>query len=371
MRFNYIIEKIYSRRSLRIALHILFWVLFFVVKFYITIISFNVYRTFPFERVAMINLSSTFFIAIFYYILVYWLIPGKRLRKRYLPPLYVSIPLLYILYIFLDSYFEMNIIQSCKECLLSLQKDNLSYYNFLNTDISNIILKRLSGLGPAILLLFVLCIPFCIKLMLQLFRNELKAAQLARDNLQLEFNFLKAQINPHFLFNTMNNIYGLILRGDNKRSAGLVARLSELLRYILYESDHQTMSIDKEIKLANDYIELEKARLNDTSVSFNVNNDKTIHELAPLLLMPLIENAFKYSACRPGSFIKISLDILNGNLLFKIENSIDENRLFNNSGGIGLTNFKKRLELYYAGKYNYETRVSASTYNVNLNIQML
>lgn len=370
MTFNYIIEKIYSRRSLRITLHILFWILLFVVKFYITIISFNVYRSLPVERVAMINLSSTFFTALFYYILVYWLIPGKRFKKKYLR-LYVGIPLLYILYIFLDSYFEINIIKFCKECLSSLQKDNLSYYNFLNTDISNIILKKLSSFGPAILLLFVLSIPFCIKLMLRLFRNELKAAQLAKDNLQLEFNFLKAQINPHFLFNTMNNIYGLILQGDNKRSAGLVARLSELLRYILYESDHQTMSIDKEIKLANDYIELEKARLNDTTVSFHVNNDKTINELAPLLLMPLIENAFKYTTYRPGSFIKISLDIINRNLLFKIENSIDENRLFNNSGGIGLTNFKKRLELYYAGKYNYDTQISASTYNVNLNIQML
>jgi len=370
MTFNYIIEKIYSRRHLRITLHILFWILLFVIKFYITIISFNVYRSLQFERVVMINLSSTFFIALFYYILVYWLIPVIRRSKKYLQ-FFLSVLLLYILYVSLDSYFELTIIQSCKECLLSLQKDNLSYYNFLNTNISNIILQKLSSLGPAILLLFVLCIPFCIKLMLQLFRNELKAVQLAKDNLQLEFNFLKAQINPHFLFNTMNNIYGLILQGDNKRSAGLVARLSELLRYILYESDNKTMSIDKEIKLANDYIELEKARLNDTTVSFNVNDDKSINELAPLLLMPLIENAFKYISCRPGSFIKISLEIINSKLLFKIENSIDENRLFNNSGGIGLTNFKKRLELYYAGKYNYETCISASTYNVNLNIQML
>jgi len=371
MTFNYIIEKVYNKRFLRIALHVLFWVLLFTVKFYLTIISFNVYKSLPFERVAMINFSSTFFIALFYYVLFYLLIPAKRLTKKYLPPLYLSILLLYILYIFFDSYFEINIIQSCKECLVSLHRDNLSYYNFLNTDISNIFLKKLSSLGPAILLLFVLCIPFCIKLMLQLFRNELKAIQLAKDNLQLEFNFLKAQINPHFLFNTMNNIYGLILQGDNKRSAALVARLSELLRYILYESDHQTMSIVKEIKLVNDYIELEKARLNDTTVSFKVNNDKTINELAPLLLMPLIENAFKYAASRPGSFIKISLDIINSNLLFNIENSIDENRLFNNSGGIGLANFKKRLELYYAGKYKYETRASAATYNVNVNIQAL
>ncbi|MDB5280217.1 MAG: hypothetical protein JWR61_5172, partial [Ferruginibacter sp.] len=212
-------------------------------------------------------------------------------------------------------------------------------------------------------------IPFCIKLLLQLFRNELKTTQLAKDNLQLEFNFLKAQINPHFLFNTLNNIYGLILQGDNKKSAGLVARLSELLRYILYESDHQTMSIESEIKLLTDYTELEKLRLNNTFVSCTTNSDGSINEIAPLLFMPLMENAFKYSADKPGSVINICLDIQNGLFLFKIKNSIEVNRSLNNPGGIGLSNFRKRLDLYYTGKYEYTVEIVEDTYIVNLLIK--
>ncbi|MDB5278245.1 MAG: hypothetical protein JWR61_3200, partial [Ferruginibacter sp.] len=211
-------------------------------------------------------------------------------------------------------------------------------------------------------------IPFCIKLLLQLFRNELKTTQLAKDNLQLEFNFLKAQINPHFLFNTLNNIYGLILQGDNKRSAVLVDRLSELLRYILYESDHQTMSIDREIKLLADYTELEKVRLNNTLVSFTFNSDGSINQIAPLLFIPLIDNAFKYSADKPGSVINICLDIQHGLVLFKIKNTVDI-RALNNSGGIGLSNFRKRLDLYYAGKYEYTAGIVEDTYIVNLIIK--
>ena len=370
MALNSIIEKIYSRNSLRITLHIIFWLLFFIVKLYITTISFNVYQSLPFTAVLMINLGGTIFIALFYYALVYWLIPAKNAKRKTLFRL-VTIPVLYLLYIGFDTYCEVNIIRSCKDCLQQLQKDNLSYYNFLNTHISDILLKKLSGFGPALLLLFALCIPFCIKLILQLFRNELKAAQLLKDNLQLELNFLKAQINPHFLFNTMNNIYGLIIQGDNSRSADMVARLSELLRYILYESDHQTMSIVKEIKLMSDYTELEKVRLNHTMVKFKVNNDGTIKQVGPLLLMPLIENAFKFSSDKPGSVINISLDIIKNSLYFKIENSIDENRDPISTGGIGLKNFKKRLELYHAGKYSYKSEQSSSTYKVNLTIEML
>ena len=168
----------------------------------------------------------------------------------------------------------------------------------------------------------------------------------------------------------MNNIYGLILNGQNDKSAALVARLSGLLRYILYDSNQYTMPLDKEINMIYDYIELEKVRLNDTQVMFNVGQDDAVYELAPLLLMPLIENAFKFSPDNPDFMIKIQMEISNKKLQFVIENRIDTDRVPTATGGIGLCNFKKRLDLYYYENYIYQVSDLPSSYCVNLIIQL-
>jgi sensor histidine kinase YesM len=232
------------------------------------------------------------------------------------------------------------------------------------------VLKRLLSFGTPFSLLLTLFIPLCLKTTLNAYRSSMDSLKLAKENVQLEFNFLKAQLNPHFLFNTMNNIYGLIISGNRERSAGLVARLSELLRYILYDSNEDSMPLAKEIKLMNDYIELEKVRLNFTNVVFDYRTDDGSYEIAPLLLIPLIENAFKFSADEPGSFISIFLDVLNGRLRFTVDNNIDRQRIRSGPGGIGLKNLQKRLALYYPGNYWYEPSISDTGYAVDLTIQL-
>nr|WP_255497499.1 sensor histidine kinase [Pedobacter sp. AK013] len=205
---------------------------------------------------------------------------------------------------------------------------------------------------------------------IQSFRSNIRALELAKENLQLEFNFLKAQLNPHFLFNAMNNIYGLILSGDKEKSAGLVSRLSELLRYTLYDSNEDLMPIEKELKLMSDYIELEKVRLNDTKVNFKWQLDHNDYHIAPLLLIPLIDNAFKYNSDEEGSYIDIFLDVLQGRFRFAIENDIGEEQKGRAVGGIGINNLKKRLNLYYKNNHWYETSVLNGVYSVNLTIQL-
>ncbi|MBB6236410.1 LytS/YehU family sensor histidine kinase [Pedobacter sp. AK013] len=275
-----------------------------------------------------------------------------------------------ICYTVLDSYLEIIIINTCEECKKILNHENVAYAAYLERGLINITLTRLLGLGTPIILLFALCIPFSIKMAIQSFRSNIRALELAKENLQLEFNFLKAQLNPHFLFNAMNNIYGLILSGDKEKSAGLVSRLSELLRYTLYDSNEDLMPIEKELKLMSDYIELEKVRLNDTKVNFKWQLDHNDYHIAPLLLIPLIDNAFKYNSDEEGSYIDIFLDVLQGRFRFAIENDIGEEQKGRAVGGIGINNLKKRLNLYYKNNHWYETSVLNGVYSVNLTIQL-
>lgn len=368
MQLTSAIESIYDRPRVRAVMHALFWLIVFGVKLYLTNVSFNVYRGFPLGGLLIGNLFSTMLLAAFYYIFVYAIMP-RLLVKRYVQGILATLFLI-IFYTSADAFTEIALIHNCKSCVEELYRNHADYAGYLNRGLINVALTRLVSLGTTMYLLLALGVPFSIKLSLQAYRDKLHALQMAKDNLQLEFNFLRAQLNPHFLFNSMNNIYGLILSGDNQRSAELVARLSEVLRYTLYESNEETMPVRRELKLMTDYIELEKIRLNETKVRFDQSADHQDYTIAPLLLMPLIENAFKYSGDKPGAFIAIFSNILNGKLRFTIDNSIDNEREAGVNGGIGINNFKKRMDLYYPNKYEYGAGVSGNIYSVDLSIEL-
>jgi LytS/YehU family sensor histidine kinase len=262
-------------------------------------------------------------------------------------------------------------IKACHECMEALRKLNSGYYDFLQRDaMSRTQVKLLSG-GMFITLFFYLCIPLSIKMALSSYRQQIRSLKLAKENAELEFNFLKSQINPHFLFNSLNNIYGLILNDEKEKSARIVARLSEFLRYSLYDWTQDKVPVLKEIQLLKDYIELESIRLNHTKVTFRHETDGSVEKLASLLMIPIIENAFKFSPDNESAFINIQLSIKNKRLHFSIENSVDPDRQMNSSGGIGLTNFKKRLELYYPHMYDYTVKNSEARYSAILNINLI
>ncbi|MES2378694.1 MAG: sensor histidine kinase [Bacteroidota bacterium] len=365
-----ITDLLYPKAPRRIMLHLVFWTLLFGLRFYLTLITFNVYSGFPVGDRAVLSLFSTGFIAAFYYVLVNVVWKHILRKKKYLTTFMIMIILL-VVYTIVDTIAERLVLNACRNCMASLAKDQPGYYSLVRSDITNIVLKRLLSFGTPFSLILTLFIPLCLKTTLNAYRNSIDSLKLAKENIQLEFNFLKAQLNPHFLFNTMNNIYGLIMSGDSERSADLVARLSELLRYILYDSNEDSMPLAKEIKLINDYIELEKVRLNFTKVVFNYSMDDGSYEIAPLLLIPLVENAFKFSPDEPGSFISIFLDVLNGKLRFTVDNNIDQQRVKSGPGGIGLKNLQKRLSLYYPDNYWYETAISETDYSIDLTIQLI
>lgn len=345
--------------------HSLFWSLLLGLRFYLTNISFNVYGGFPTDMVLLLNISSTSIIVLFYYTLVYYLWPKYLASRRYVTGILLILTLL-VAYTIYDAIAEKFLISSCVNCTTRLAQTQPGYFQLIQSDLSNIVLIRLVTFGTPFFLLLTLTIPISIKTALNAYRSNMRNVTLAKEKLELELNFLRAQLNPHFLFNSMNNIYGLIISGDTERSAGLVARLSELLRYMLYESEADTMPLGKEVKLMGDYIELEKVRLNFTKVRFNPPIILADTRIAPLLLIPLMENAFKFTPDEPGSFIDIALTVTTDSINFKIENSVDPDRPNGLPGGIGLVNMRKRLELYYTGRYRYEVSNNGINYLVNL-----
>lgn len=187
--------------------------------------------------------------------------------------------------------------------------------------------------------------------------------------LQYELDFLKNQLSPHFLFNTLNNISALITI-DPKRAEESMAKLSKLLRVMLYQTSDATIPIKEEIDILQKYAELEKLRLDESyDLKFNINLEDENFQIAPLIAMPLVENAIKHSVNPDGkSFAHISITQAGNKITFETTNSNYPRKAKSNAGGLGLATFKKRLDLLYMSRYTYETGVEGDIYRAKLEI---
>ena len=202
--------------------------------------------------------------------------------------------------------------------------------------------------------------------------NESK--QLEIEKIKSELNFLKTQLQPHFLFNTLNNIYSLTF--NNSELAGKsVLQLSALLRYMLYDAGEEKVDLQKEISHMKDYIELEKIRFADRlDFSFNISGYITDKKIAPLLLMPLLENAFKHASNKLDERIWITVDLIvkDIDLYFTVENSLFADgkiQIQNACSGIGLENVKRRLSLLYQN-YTLNNELQENCYHAFLMIPL-
>jgi LytS/YehU family sensor histidine kinase len=192
---------------------------------------------------------------------------------------------------------------------------------------------------------------------------------------EAELNFLKGQIHPHFLFNTLNNLYSLTIQ-QSPKSSQVVIRLSEILRYMLYECSTEYILLKRDIQIIESYIELEKLRYEDRlELNFSVSGEIADIEIAPLLMLPLVENAFKHGTSEKVGEAWISIDIsIKGNFLkLKISNSKPyrlPDDIEQHKGNIGLSNVKKRLEILYPGAYElklfYEDEMFAAILEIQL-----
>ena len=177
-------------------------------------------------------------------------------------------------------------------------------------------------------------------------RFKFREQELLKEKVEAELQFLKNQTNPHFLFNTLNNLYALALK-ESKQTPEAILRLSNLLRFMLNESAYDKISLKKEIEVLENYIELEKLRFGDRlSLSTKFPDQLNGERIAPLILLPLVENAFKYGAGESETNCSVTIELkLEEDLHFFVENSVGKVEL--ESQGIGLANLKRQLDLLY------------------------
>lgn len=322
----------------RIAYHILFWLGYVVFKTSLNLSSGTSTLTPQFH-------FDQFFTAL----------------EAQLALLIVKVPMVYALFYIAEKYFSKNW-RTAKTAVSIFSLYVISLVLFIvvvQFVVSDRIYKLESSFVDHINIYsiiynsFVLIFPCSIALAIKLFRlnqRQKKAEQeIIKKKLETELQFLKAQTNPHFLFNTLNNIYALA-RKKSDATADVVMKLSKLLRFMLYESQKQFISISDEIHVLDDYIELEKIRYDEKlQLNFTKSIDNETHPIAPLILLPFVENAFKHGASesRFGSYINIDVKLDNSMLYFNIENSKSDDLINIKPENIGLSNIRRQLELLY------------------------
>lgn len=194
----------------------------------------------------------------------------------------------------------------------------------------------------------------------------------ANETMVAELDWLKHQLNPHFLFNTLNNISSLT-QIDPDKAQESIGQLSDLLRYALYDSEAEKVPLSAEIEFMNNYIDLMALRCNElTTVTKDLKVPQASVEVAPLLFISLVENAFKHGVnARYPSFVKVEMAYADGIITFRCANSLFEKQGNDHIGsGIGLENMKRRLELLYPGNYTYEQKADEGAYTVVVKLQV-
>ena len=219
----------------------------------------------------------------------------------------------------------------------------------------------------------VVVVAFAYRLLLLWFQQEKIRKELENQKLKAELSFLKMQVNPHFLFNALNNIYSLSVIEKSKKTGDSIMKLSELMRYVLYEKEdaENKVSLDKEIRHINSYIDLEKIRHpGDVYINFSIEGETNGKRIAPLLLFPLIENACKHGILTNSQKpVSIQLRVNGEHLNFSLEN-FNNGYLKDEAGGIGLSNVKKRLDLIYGDRYSLDVKKMDDRFLVNLQLPL-
>ena len=211
------------------------------------------------------------------------------------------------------------------------------------------------------------------KLMFDQINLQKKMAELGKEKAEAELNFLKSQINPHFLFNSLNSVYFLIDK-NNPDARQALHTFSDMLRYQLYEANGEKIPIEKEIGYLQDYVHLQQLRKDENyRVQFNCSRDVKNFSIEPLLLIPFVENAFKHIShnAKGGNFVKLDMTRNNGYFEFVAENSCEKGGYTTEQhGGIGMNNVRRRLVLLYPDTHQLKIDDNGNTFKINLKLKI-
>ncbi|MBL7740472.1 MAG: histidine kinase [Chitinophagaceae bacterium] len=327
--------------------HVLIWMLVFCLWYYL---RYQDYSTR--EKAFKITLLKVTDLALMIYLANYVLVPALLYRKKY-----VWFGLGYLTMILLSSYGKMQLIGSIL--------GNPGLFSITST---NFKMRVYDNLIPHF---FLVTAGVAVKLVMDYIRTQQRLNEMAKEKAEAELNFLKSQINPHFLFNSLNAVYFLISK-ENSEARQALHKFSDMLRYQLYEMNGASIPIEKEVAYLKDYVDLQKLRKDENyRVEFNCGPEVKGFSIEPLLLIPFVENAFKHISHKTNeqNFVRLNMSRQNGHFVFSIENSKETDRTTEKHGGIGLSNVKRRLELLYPGNYELEIKSREDSYGVHLKLK--
>ena len=362
-------DHFFTKRN-RILLHVFMWLGFAVLLFLSYVIG---YHLMYFDAV-LLTLRMAAVNMIVFYMLFYLLLPkmfsGSKTR--------IIMLLLLVFPVSIFVWMAATYFISLFYYALGLEVTFGELKGVIKMSANQTFLEAVSPkrmLSQTIIIISLLS-PFCFaKILVEIMKLYNKKFQIEREktaleiqNIQIEKDFLKAQLNPHFLFNTLNNLYGLTVRKDNL-APELILNLSDIMSYTLYESNTEIVRLEKELDFIKNYIALEKMRYaDDANIQVTIEGQTAGLFVAPLLTFTFIENAFKYGLKSKNAFVKLDIKMENNTFWFSLENDSEATENDSDFGGIGVENARKRLELLYPDQYKLEIKRMENSFKVDLKI---
>ena len=331
--------------------HLLFWLVLLGLWYFFR------YDDFTDKQLALqVTMLKVADLAMMVYITNYILIPGLLYKKNY-----AAFVTLFLILVFLSSWLKMYL----EGQLMGVPRSfSLSH---------NLKVRVYDNMIPHLLLVST---GAAFKLLVDYARAQRRMGEMARENAEAELNFLKSQINPHFVFNSLNAVYFLIDK-QNSIARDTLHKFSDMLRYQLYECNGDRIAIEKELAYLNDYIDLQKLRRDENCrVSFTHFDNISGFSIAPLLLIPFVENAFKHLSnySDKENAVTIRLEQKGQFLLFSVTNTTEPGKRQTEllqQGGIGLKNVQRRLELLYPGKHKLTIEPANNIFTIHLQIEIV
>lgn len=342
-----------NKKLLTITIHVAAWACFFLLPIVF----------FPRPRDGEFQFSETMiwrficidaYLVLFYYSNTLFLIPRLLTKKKWFWYTLIIIALLF-LFLFLHKVFDDLVRTEIADKIKFRGPRRRRFYLYPFT-------------GSSAVFFLVFTVSTCSRVIQEWLGIESKKQEIENEKLGTELSFLKSQINPHFLFNTLNNIYSLaVVKSD--ATADAVLKLSSIMRYVLYETKNDIVLLDKEIQFIRHYIELQKVRLTDkVTIEFIVEGETEAKQIAPLILIAFVENAFKYGvSSKEVSQIFFQIKVTEDEISFTAKNDIVSSDKGNeNNTGIGLKNTRRRLELLYPDAHQLTVGEENRKFIVNL-----
>lgn len=325
--------------------HLLFWLVLFWGWYFFRYQDYTGNKAFIITAVKIAELSITV------YVTNYLLIPKLIYRKKY-----VWFGLIFFVMILASSLIKLQVI-------ITILSSRQSIFTNLKSRIYDNVIPHflLVSTGAA------------FKLLLDYATAQRQIARITKEKSQAELNFLKSQINPHFVFNTLNSIYFLIHK-NNAAARDVLHKFSDMLRFQLYELNGEKIAIEKEIGYLKDYVDLQQLRLEHCLVHFNCPPNVSGFNVEPLLLIPFVENAFKHIShySYKNNEVTLGFELEEEVFKFCISNTTEgtSQDVIGKHGGIGLANVKRRLELLYPAKHKLTITETDNCYKVDLTLKV-